>query len=170
MTTEAPSAPALIAIVLGPTSPAPRAHSLECEAAGSFTPGRPGEPGDWTGHVTDLTTLTIRWPHLTLHPCLAQAARDYGIPAGLQHDDPRGRCLRADVLVGRVLDTDAPVTAAVARVRRLVHVHAAAPFVRTAYARLERAVNALADQLGHGRVDVSHAIHTLRDRPEAITW
>ncbi|MGV9383471.1 hypothetical protein ACWDRB_47195 [Nonomuraea sp. NPDC003707] len=177
MTIASPFAfvPRLLAVVLSPNSTGPTAHSSECPAYDWFIPAQSGEPGDWSGSVEDLSTLTMRWRNVILHPCLAKTARAYGIPAGLDHNDARGRWLRADVLMGYVLDTDEPTTPepyapAVANVRRQVHIHAAAPFVRGSYARLERVVHALADQLGHGEVDASYVIHTLRDRPEAVAW
>ncbi|MFC4014669.1 hypothetical protein ACFOY2_46115 [Nonomuraea purpurea] len=168
MTTEAPFVPSLLAVVLGPDSTAPTAHHIECPMYDYYL------PGDWSGSVTDLSHLTMRWSNTILHPCLSKAARAYDIPAGLQHDDVRGQWTRTEVLIGYVLDTDAntnePIASTVARVRRLVGILTSAPFDRFTAARLETTVHRLAEQIGHGDVNASYVIATLRDRPEAATW
>ncbi|MGV9383475.1 hypothetical protein ACWDRB_47215 [Nonomuraea sp. NPDC003707] len=197
MTANAPTIPARLGVVvLGPSSTSPTAHHIECPAYDMFIPPQPGEAGDYRGDVTDLSHLMLRWPNLVLHPCLSKAIRAYGIPAGLDHDDLRGRTTRADVLIGHVLDPDEQPSPAVQHIRALVAVHMAVDDIlkplrgnttrddrllrgafhdaaqanHVAFTRLEKAVHALAEQIGHGDVDASHAIVTLRQRPEAHTW
>ncbi|MFG6197833.1 hypothetical protein [Nonomuraea sp. JJY05] len=162
--------PRLLVVVLGPDSTAPEAHSVECGASELFIPKQPGESGDWSGSVADLSTLTMRWRTVVLHPCLSKVARAYDIPAGFEHNDIRARRLRADVLMGYVLDTDVEPSPLVARIRRLIGTLTSAPFDRRTLNRAERAVHELAEQLGHGEVDAPYAIHTLQNRAEARTW
>lgn len=70
-------APDMTIIVLCPTR-RPDAHCLDCPASAWYIPPQPGEPGDWSAHVTDLDHIRQRFPGVRFHHCLAHA-RLYGV-------------------------------------------------------------------------------------------
>ncbi|MBT2233221.1 hypothetical protein [Nonomuraea sp. NEAU-A123] len=64
-------------VVLCP-SVAPEAHGPGCSYRHLFIPPQPGEPGDWSGTVTDLDQVRERFPGVLFHKCLLDAIQ-YGI-------------------------------------------------------------------------------------------
>ncbi|WP_449065908.1 hypothetical protein [Planomonospora algeriensis] len=177
----------LLAVVLAPTNQ-PAAHSTECPMSDYYIAAARGEAGDWSGDVADLADLLDCFPGVVLHPCLHKAAKDYGIPAGVDGDTSTARQTRSELLIGYVLDSATEPAPAVQMLRSLLAVHLAyAEPVRLAaasgemsealsnarmasYRHLEDAVNALAVALELAPVHAFHVFRTLANRPEARTW
>ncbi|MFI9847168.1 hypothetical protein ACIHFD_59845 [Nonomuraea sp. NPDC051941] len=67
----------LFVVVLCPRL-APMAHGSGCSFRHLFLPPRPGQEGDWSGTVTDLDQIRVRFPGVLFHTCLRDALQ-YGI-------------------------------------------------------------------------------------------
>jgi hypothetical protein len=72
---EVPPAQQLLIVVLCPDL-APEAHGHDCAFRHLFIPPQPGQPGDWSGTVTDLDQVRQRFPGVLFHKCLADAVQN----------------------------------------------------------------------------------------------